>query len=178
MRPCAAAADASAAGRCAEAVVTVRLKPPGGQTVTLPVEYWQPLGWRGMPSLTQEQKAAFVRDGTLILPNRIPLALAQRAKAVVDAALAVEVTPDAQLPRTGHRRGESPLNPGRVDMAGAQYEGESLQSHDCFVQLLTHSDLLPCVPSLPRCPHCLHHRCTALPLLVACHTVWPCAWLF
>ena len=98
--------------------------------------------------LSDEQKRQYVRDGFLRLPAVIEPEHARRAKAIVDAALSVEAPADAEeLPPTGHRRRQSPLYPGRIDLGGAQYEGSNVGAHPCLSELLTGSSLLPLLRS-------------------------------
>ena len=94
----------------------------------------------GLDTVTLQRN--FARDGFAVLPKSVPLELALRAKTIVDAALAVEVPSGEPLPPTGHSRRSSPLYPGRIDLAGAQFEGRSLGAHPAIGDLLTGGPLL------------------------------------
>lgn len=91
---------------------------------------------------TETLQRNFARDGFAVLPKSVPLELALRAREIVDAALAVEVPSGQPLPPTGHSRRSSPLYPGRIDLAGAQFEGRSVGAHPAIGELLTGGPLL------------------------------------
>ncbi len=94
------------------------------------------------PEEMEALQRRFARDGFALLPGSVPLELALRAKEIVDAALAIEVPYGEPLPHTGHSRRSSPLYPGRIDLASAQFDGESVGSHPAIGELLTGGPLL------------------------------------